>query len=216
MAGSVQKICCVCATDVCAVPRTKDPRGNYYCKPCYGRLVALRHRRAIESEAAAAAAVETAQLPGTVDVEPIDAGAAPRELPTEGTQIAALAGSKWGLSLSIGHALSKAAGALAILRPASDDEHGHVVHAPARRVKKRVTGAALRLSDLVGEEAQAEFDAAGVTPWMHEPEVPVSPITNPPVSALVDEYAELDESDRQPNYGDEADELIFPIAITAR
>src|SRR4051794_16057054 len=32
---SGQKLCVVCATDVSSAKRIKDPRGSYYCFPCY-------------------------------------------------------------------------------------------------------------------------------------------------------------------------------------
>lgn len=45
MDGVVQKICCICGLDVQQLRRTKDRRGNYYCKPCYtSRLEAYRQR----------------------------------------------------------------------------------------------------------------------------------------------------------------------------
>jgi hypothetical protein len=40
------KRCCVCGTDVAGRKRTKDPRGNYYCQPCWD------HKAARESHAA--------------------------------------------------------------------------------------------------------------------------------------------------------------------
>ena len=62
----------------------------------------------------------------------------------------------------------------------------------ARRVKRQRPRGALRLSDLIGEEAQSAVESARDHRF-HEPEIPVSQITNPPVSALVDDYAALVE-----------------------
>lgn len=37
--GGVQKLCVVCGQDVAGKPRTKDPKGRYYCQPCYDALM---------------------------------------------------------------------------------------------------------------------------------------------------------------------------------
>ena len=37
-AGGTSKICVVCGTDCAAKPRTKDPKGRYYCQECYQKV----------------------------------------------------------------------------------------------------------------------------------------------------------------------------------
>jgi hypothetical protein len=60
---------------------------------------------------------------------------------------------------------------------------------PRRRRKSRHI---VCVSDLLGEDAQAEVAAARLDPQrLREPEVPVSPITNPPVTDIVAEYAQM-------------------------
>lgn len=36
--GRTEKICVICGEDCAGRPRTKDPKGRYYCTPCYQRL----------------------------------------------------------------------------------------------------------------------------------------------------------------------------------
>ena len=60
MDAVVTKKCCVCGVDVGRRRRTRDPRGKYYCQPCYQTLYEahqrrLRERAAIEAEATTAA-----------------------------------------------------------------------------------------------------------------------------------------------------------------
>jgi hypothetical protein len=47
--GAVSKICVVCGCDCSTRPRVKDPRGRYYCKPCYD----LKSARLVSGDAAA-------------------------------------------------------------------------------------------------------------------------------------------------------------------
>ena len=229
MDSVVIKRCCVCGVDVSRMRRTRDPRGKYYCQPCYQTLWEahqrrLRERAALEAEApreseatreseaisatllmeraveaaaaAAAAAAERAPAPehevvpaAVVEaprIAPASAQFEIRALPAEPAQADSLQ-----RAFSIGRALSRAATALAALRPAPESAQEDVVAVTARRVKRDRSHNELRLSDLVGQEAQSAADAS--QPRFHEPEVPVSPITNPPVSAFVDDYAALVE-----------------------
>jgi hypothetical protein len=214
MDAVVLKKCCVCGVDVSRMRRTRDPRGKYYCQPCYQTLWEahqrrLREREAVEAEATAAAlamerAVEAAaaaaaeQLsapePAVMTAPVIDT------LPTSPAspqfQISALPAAPEQSepiqrAFSIGRALSRAATALASLRPASDPSDSAVVPVTAHRVTRHRSRHELRLSDLVGAEAQSAVEKSGTD--YHEPEAPVSPITNPPVSALLDDYAALVE-----------------------
>src|SRR5436305_3394847 len=41
-----QKICSVCGENVAGRPRTKDPAGNYYCRPCYEEKARAREQLA--------------------------------------------------------------------------------------------------------------------------------------------------------------------------
>jgi hypothetical protein len=214
MDAVVIKKCCVCGVDVSRMRRTRDPRGKYYCQPCYQTLweahqrrlreraaldaeataAALLMERAVEAAAAAAANTASTSQPAVVaktfEVEPHGALASPqfeiKALPAEPAQADSLQ-----RAFSLGRALSRAATALASLRPASDQMDGTVVPVTARRVKRDRSRNELRLSDLIGQEAQSAVD--GSRPRFHEPEVPVSPITNPPVSAFVEDYAALVE-----------------------
>jgi hypothetical protein len=45
METSVQKACYVCGVDLCRQRRTKDPRGRYFCKPCWHSLLAEYYQR---------------------------------------------------------------------------------------------------------------------------------------------------------------------------
>ena len=222
MDSVVIKRCCVCGVDVSRMRRTRDPRGKYYCQPCYQTLWEAHQRRlreraaldaeatlraestsamllmerAVEAASAAAAATESAPAPehevvpaAVVDgarIAPISAQFEIRALPAEPAQADSLQ-----RAFSIGRALSRAATALASLRPAPGSAQEDVVAVTARRVKSDRSRNELRLSDLVGREAQSAVEAS--QPRFHEPEVPVSPITNPPVSAFVDDYAALVE-----------------------
>ena len=47
MDTAVRKNCHVCQTDVRQKPRTKDPRGRYFCKPCWEVLLAEYYQRRI-------------------------------------------------------------------------------------------------------------------------------------------------------------------------
>lgn len=232
MDAVVHKNCCVCGLDVSRVRRTKDPRGNYYCRPCYDTLLEAHQRRqraqaALETEAAAAA-IQLKRALGShareAD-EPIDAGAvmaaapideAPALAASPDFQITALPASSdvaepVQRAFSIGRALSRAASALSALRAADEQ----IVPVVARRAKPRhIRRNALRLSDLVSKEAQAAVEAARVNPRLHEADVPVSPITNLPVSALVDDYANLVEP-RETVYLDVVDEYAFPSVATS-
>ncbi|MHC4948359.1 MAG: hypothetical protein ACYTG1_08865 [Planctomycetota bacterium] len=51
--GSEAKTCAVCGADCGDRPRVKDPKGRYYCKPCYeeARRHGLKRARAAVSEA---------------------------------------------------------------------------------------------------------------------------------------------------------------------
>jgi hypothetical protein len=50
----------------------------------------------------------------------------------------------------------------------------------------------VRISDLLGEEAQAAVESARLHPErVSEPEIPVSPITNPPVTSMVNDFSGL-------------------------
>lgn len=42
MPSSAGKVCVMCGEDVAARPRTKDPRGRYFCEPCYASAVARK------------------------------------------------------------------------------------------------------------------------------------------------------------------------------
>ena len=224
MDSVVIKRCCVCGVDVSRMRRTRDPRGKYYCQPCYQTLWEahqrrLRERAALEAEAtleaestsamllmeraveaagaAAAVAAERAPAPQHEVMVPVAVVDAPRVAPASAQfQIRALPAEpaqadSLQRAFSIGRALSRAAMALASLRPGPEPAQEDVVAVTARRVKRDRSRNELRLSDLVGQEAQSAADAS--RPRFHEPEVPVSPITNPPVSAFVDDYAALVE-----------------------
>ena len=230
MDSVVVKRCCVCGVDVSRMRRTRDPRGKYYCRPCYQTLWEahqrrVRERAALEAEAtaaallmeraveaavaAAAAANETDFVPqvapeppraATPIMAPLnapDGACAPprfeiKALPAEGDHAEPLQ-----RAFSLGRALSKAATALASLRPALEAAEDAVVPVTAHRVRRHRARNELRLSDLVGEEAQSAVEESRSR--FHEPEVPVSPITNPPVSALVEDYAALVEP-REPAF----------------
>ena len=214
MDAAVVKKCCVCGVDVSRMRRTRDPRGKYYCQPCYQTLWEahqrrLRGREAVEAEATAAAllmerAVEAAAAvaaertcapgPAVTTAPVIDAlPLSPASPQFDITALPAAPGQAEPIqrAFSIGRALSRAATALASLRPAPDPSDSAVVPVTAHRVKRHRPRHELRLSDLVGAEAQSAVEES--RPQFHEPEVPVSPITNPPVSALVDDYAALVE-----------------------
>ncbi len=45
MAGGAVKQCVVCGEDCANKPRVKDPKGRYYCKPCYNRAAAERREK---------------------------------------------------------------------------------------------------------------------------------------------------------------------------
>ena len=218
MDAVVIKKCCVCGLDVSHMRRTRDPRGKYYCQPCYQTLWEahqhrLRERAAMERAASDAEASEAALLMERA-VEAASAAAAERAIAPEPAILAAPvsdalpsspASPQFQISalpaapeqaepiqraFSIGRALSRAATALASLRPVPGSSEETVVPVTARRVKRHGARHELRLSDLVGAEARS---ADSPETHFHEPEVPVSPITNPPVSALVDDYAALVE-----------------------
>jgi dienelactone hydrolase len=53
------KICIVCRKDVALVKRVKDPKGNYYCEPCYASRQAVKRA----AQPAAAARVSVAPPP---------------------------------------------------------------------------------------------------------------------------------------------------------
>ena len=223
------KICCVCGTDVSRMRRTKDPRGKYYCRPCYATLWEA-HQQRLRAQAASEVrssvnavaapvvpdqpiAVATALAhkpqpePEPVAVaEPVEAPAAPASAEFRITALPASTDDAEPVqrAFSIGRALSRAASALSALR--APDEAPEVVHVNARRVKRRqIPPGALRLSDLVGDEAQEAVDAHRANPRLHEAEVPVSPITNLPVSALVEDYAALVEPGEPIHRADEDD-----------
>ncbi len=42
--STCNKICVICGQDCSNCPRTKDPRGRYYCQPCYERALAAANR----------------------------------------------------------------------------------------------------------------------------------------------------------------------------
>ena len=56
------------------------------------------------------------------------------------------------------------------------------------------------------DRSEPKAEAARVNPRLHEAEVPVSPITNLPVSALVDDYANLVEPRETVYLDDDADD----------
>jgi hypothetical protein len=62
-----------------------------------------------------------------------------------------------------------------------------------RRIRRRPgSRTQVRISDLLGHEAQAEVEAANHDPERAaDPDVPVSPQTNPAITAMVDEFAPL-------------------------
>jgi hypothetical protein len=235
-----KKTCCVCGIDVSRMRRTKDPRGKYYCRPCYDTLWEAHQQRVSEQAARGARAIPEAADQAVVLDEPVALAAAapginaeldlvadlvtvaaPVEAPaapsSPGFQITALPASSDDAepvqrAFSIGRALSRAASALSALR--APDESGEVVHVSARRVKRRhIPRDALRLSDLVGDEAHQAVEAARIDPRHHEAEVPVSPITNPPVSALVDDYAALVEPGERIRPSDEDDDEVLRGAL---
>lgn len=45
MESRLQKLCCVCGVDLWRQRRTKDPRGRYFCKPCWHSLLAEYYQR---------------------------------------------------------------------------------------------------------------------------------------------------------------------------
>ncbi|TVQ50729.1 MAG: hypothetical protein EA377_14055 [Phycisphaerales bacterium] len=50
MAGGAVKQCVVCGEDCANKPRVKDPKGRYYCKPCYNRAAAQRREKQRQRE----------------------------------------------------------------------------------------------------------------------------------------------------------------------
>jgi hypothetical protein len=226
-----KKNCCVCGTDVSRMRRTKDPRGKYYCRPCYDTLWEAHQRRlreqarmdaqadveglvdaALISQPAPAASASGAMTTG----EPV---AAPAATASPEFQITALPasgddGEPAQRAFSIARALSRAASALSALRASDEPGAEAVVHVSARRVRRRhIPRHALRLSDLVGDEAQEAVEAVRADPRLHEAEVPVSPITNLPVSALIDDYASLVEEGEPIRPAGEGDEGVLRGAL---
>lgn len=313
MEVAVQKICCVCRRDVRQRKRTKDPRGNYYCTPCYETRAAAFRRQLNEitqqSEAAAVLSSSTAIPPTPPRVTATERPATPadaskrlerparrwlsmggvlRAMPiiacalvalcmdqSPHVRLAALLGLivcaaivavtsgsgrmtrvfprfRWrdwgaiaagfGLSLLLGVAivglgiwragawggvwmsgavvvaamwwLARRRGRVGMspaplvaaapepsvverveqtIPPPIDTRPSTEVVEVQRRVPRRhCPRSDVRISDLLGAEAQAEVDAARQRPErLREPEVPVSPASNPPVTALVEDFAGL-------------------------
>ena len=73
--GSTGKVCRRCGVDCAKLPRVKDDRGRYYCKPCYeaARREKLQRNAARATQADAAPATTVDDQP--IDVEPIDTAA---------------------------------------------------------------------------------------------------------------------------------------------
>jgi len=91
MESRLQKLCCVCGVDLCRQRRTKDPRGRYFCKPCWHSLLAEYYQRnggppAMSAVAAADPQPETEQLeesapPAVLDMPARSAAAADAPAP---------------------------------------------------------------------------------------------------------------------------------------
>lgn len=182
----VQKICCICGLDVRGRKRTKDPRGNYYCKPCYTARLAAYHERMhelAEQSRAGAAAVEPP---------------AERRAPSHAV-VKSSGGPRWaGLwSLLLGWvqssspADSTSPGPAKAAPVAASPANGVEVVEARRCIGKRVSGRRLRASDLLTAEAFAEVEAARLgLDRIREREVPVSPLTNPAVTTIVEDYTQ--------------------------
>jgi len=70
--GSAGKTCRRCGVDCSKLPRVKDDRGRYYCKPCYEAARREKVRRDAARAALAAEPEPAAVDDEPVDVEPID------------------------------------------------------------------------------------------------------------------------------------------------
>ncbi len=66
------KTCVMCGTDCTAIPRAKDKRGRYFCRPCYDRALAKARERKLGT--AAAPAVGAAPRPVATRPKPKPAG----------------------------------------------------------------------------------------------------------------------------------------------
>jgi hypothetical protein len=215
MAGSVQKTCCICGADVGGTKRVRDPRGNYYCNPCYyARLEEYERRRVAEQQASASRARLLAEAEAAEQRRRAQTAVAVAMATRAAIQPRAGDGASSNL-VSDSTCRSGWAGIMAWLGGrAAGDSHQHVdvsgamggeySHQPEqqyqeqgaqhvevhRRGGRRASRRVVRVSDLLGPEAMAEVEAAREDTRAAEPDVPASPIVNPPASTILAEYAQ--------------------------